>query len=474
MSKLRVLHVEDEKNARLMLSDLLGDTVELVGVGTAEEGLEHCREAVFDLTLLDWMLPGLHGGEFLRAVREHGRAGRVVVVTAIGTVERTLEAMRAGAYDFLVKPVDPEALQQLVTKVARSVSLMRSAGRSRPTVERMPTTRILGQSHSVLSLKARLELVASSDASVLIVGESGTGKELVARALHEASGRHRARLVTVNCAAIPESLFESELFGHKRGAFTGATADRQGLAEFADGGTLFLDEVGELGPGPQAKLLRVLQDRTVRRVGADRDRPVDLRVIAATNRDLEVEVERGGFRRDLLYRLDVVRLEVPPLRERLTDLTELVNHFLEEHERAFGRPAVQLTENHLAALCAYPWPGNIRQLENTIKRAVLLGVDTALADLSPRSGGDLGAASPTPIVPAPAPAPGSSKPCSAEASEVLPLREAVRRASREAIIVALGATRGSRTEAAKLLKVSRKTLFNKMQELDIRQDTSWS
>ncbi|MDF1665432.1 MAG: sigma 54-interacting transcriptional regulator, partial [Planctomycetota bacterium] len=283
MRKLRVLHVEDDKNTRLMLADLLGDSVQLVSTESAEEGLEACRQASFDLTLLDWMLPEMDGGEFLTAVASQGTAGRIVVATAIGTMERAVEAMRKGAYDFLVKPVDPDNLLDLVAKASSSVDLVHNAGRSRPMIERAPASAIVGKSAKVLSLKARLEQVASSPATVLIVGESGTGKELVARALHEASGRHRGRLVTITCAAIPESLFEAELFGHKRGTFTGATGDRPGLIELANKGTLFLDEVGELVASSQAKLLRVLQEFRVRRIGEDKDRPIDLRVIAATN-----------------------------------------------------------------------------------------------------------------------------------------------------------------------------------------------
>ncbi|HBP23789.1 MAG TPA: hypothetical protein DEA08_39185, partial [Planctomycetes bacterium] len=314
MSRLRMLHVEDEVNARTMIADLLEGDVELVSVGSAEEALEACRAKPFDLTLLDWTLPGLDGGDFLRAVKEDGRAGRVVVLTAMGTPERAVEAIKAGAYDFMVKPADPDVLLDLVERASRSVKLIQGASRSRPSLSRAPASAILGSSPEVLDLKAKLELVASADAAVLIVGESGTGKELVARSLHEASGRHRSRLVTVNCAAIPEALFESELFGHKRGAFTGASADRAGLVELASGGTLFLDEVGEMTLPNQAKLLRVLQEGVVRRVGEAKDRPVDLRVIAATNRELELEVDQGTFREDLLFRLDVIRLEVPPLR----------------------------------------------------------------------------------------------------------------------------------------------------------------
>jgi DNA-binding NtrC family response regulator len=464
---IRVLHVEDEPNARRMVADLFGRDVDLVSAASAEEALERCRAGAFDLTLLDWTLPGLDGGQFLAATRESGRAGRVVVVTALGTLERAVEALRRGAFDFLVKPVDPDVLLALVEKVRRAGALLEGASRASPRVERAPAAAILGRSGELLSLKARLELVASSDATVLIVGESGTGKELVARALHEASGRHRAALVAVNCAAIPDALFESELFGHARGAFTGAAAERPGLFELAHGGTLFLDEVGELAPAAQAKLLRALETRTVRRVGESRERAFDARVIAATNRDLELEADRGAFREDLLFRLDVIRLEVPPLRGRLADLPELLGHFVRRHAAAFARPEPPLAPALLDALAAHDWPGNIRELETAAKRIVLLGADAALDELrrrtrrAPTAAGERGGERVNERSFTPAP------------GEVAPLAETIRRASRDAILAALRAAGGSRTRAAELLEVSRKTLFNKMQELGIREDTSW-
>ncbi|MEZ6183465.1 MAG: sigma-54 dependent transcriptional regulator [Planctomycetota bacterium] len=456
MTKLHVLHVEDERNARLMVQDLLGDQVRLTSAESAEAGLAQLEHQRFDLTLLDWTLPGIDGGEFLRRVREHGRAGRVVVVTAVGTLERAQEALRAGAYDFLVKPVDPDDLLGLVTKAERSGELLAQATQACPDVT--VGAEILGSSPQVRDLRAKLELVASADATVLIQGESGTGKELVARALHEASGRHRQRLVTVNCAAIPESLFESEVFGHTKGAFTGAHADRVGYAELADGGTLFLDEVGELAPAAQAKLLRLLQERRVRRVGAARDKAIDLRVIAATNRDLDAEVERGAFRADLLYRLDVIRLEVPPLRARGADVSELLQHFLAGQAAAHGRLVPELSPVQRETLLRYPWPGNIRELENVAQRIVLLGPERALALLQ-RS---------------PNATPSQIAFLEDSSSDVRPLKDVVQDASRSAILAALQATSGSRTQAAKLLGVSRKTLFNKMQELDIKEESSWS
>ena len=457
---MRMLHVEDEVNGRAMIRDLLEDEVELTSVGSAEEALEVCQAQSFDLTLLDWTLPGRDGGSFLNAVREGGRAGRVVVLTAIGTAERAVAALRAGAYDFLVKPADPAELLSMVEHAKRSVDLIGTATRARPRVASRPGGEILGRSPEILDLKERLGLVASADASVLITGESGTGKELVARSLHEASGRHRARLVTLNCAAIPPSLFESELFGHKRGSFTGASGDRAGLIELAEGGTLFLDEVGELPVEAQAKLLRVLQEREVRRVGESKARAVDIRVISATNRDLDAEVARGTFREDLLYRLDVIRLEVPPLRERSVDVLPLLEHFLARQAAEWKRPLPTLDGSARARLERHPWPGNIRELENTAKRIVILGATVALAELERTRARAL------PSDPSPA----DALPDTAG----MTLKEAVQVASRAAILSALQVSEGSRTEAAKALGVSRKTLFNKMQDLGIREESSWS
>ena len=473
-SRLSVLHVEDERNARLMVQDLLAGAAELMAVGSVEEALELLARRSFDVTLLDWMLPGQDGGAFLEAVRAHGRAGRVVVLTAVGTVERAVGALRAGAYDFLVKPVDPDALLEVIERAGRSVRLLEQAGQREPAVAQAPPgvapglapgwapAGILGHSPAIALVRARLLQVASADAPVLIVGESGTGKELVARALHEASGRHRGRLVVLNCAAVPESLFESELFGHKKGAFTGAAADRPGLFELADQGTLFLDEVGELHPAGQAKLLRALQERRVRRVGEAQDRPVDARVIAATNRDLEQEVDRGAFRADLLYRLDVVRIEVPPLRARLADLPDLLGAFLQRHAAAWERPVPALEPAQLDWLMTLDWPGNVRQLESLARRVVLLGPAPALEELRRRAPST-----------APSPAPATSAPSATDVA-VRPLEEVVREATREAILAALAATGGSRTRAAELLGVSRKTLFNKMRELGIKEESSWS
>jgi two-component system response regulator AtoC len=479
--KLRLLHVEDERNARLMVKDLLGDTAELTSVGSAEDGLTALQgERSFDVTLLDWQLPGLDGGAFLEAVREHGRAGRVVVLTAVGTLERALTALRAGAYDFLAKPVDPDALLEVVERAGRSVELLETAGRSGPALAAAPASvvgkrhavepgrpgapQLLGRSAGIEEVRARLERVAASDAPVLVTGESGTGKELVARALHEASGRHRGRLVVVNCAALPEALFEAELFGHRKGSFTGAAADKAGLIELADNGTLFLDEVGELSPPGQAKLLRVLQERRVRRVGDSKDTPVDVRVIAATNRDLDVEVDRGAFRQDLLHRLDVVRVEVPPLRARADDIPELLSAFLARHAAAWGKPSPTLRDEEVRWLQTLEWPGNIRQLENFSKRVVLLGTDAALGELRRRSVS--APAATTAVAPASPPpsAPGAVK----------TLEDAVKDATRAAILSALAATGGQRTQAAELLGVSRKTLFNKMRELSIQEESHWT
>ncbi len=516
-ARLRLLHVEDERNARLMLADLVGPEVELVQVASAEEGLARVDAPgapPFDVTLLDWQLPGLDGGEFLARVRGHGRAGRVVVLTAVGTLERAVAALRLGAYDFLTKPVDPDALLALLERAGRSAGLLDDAGARAPAVIQAPAgllgeaagardpadeanppaggpsapapagppppevggDLLLGESPALRAVRARLAAVAASDAPVLVLGESGTGKELVARALHEASGRHRGRLVVVNCAALPDALLEAELFGHKRGSFTGAAADRPGLFELAHEGTLFLDEVGELAPAAQAKLLRALQERRVRRVGDDRDRPVDARVIAATHRDLDREVDRGAFRQDLLYRLDVVRVELPPLRARLADLPQLLCHLLARHAAAWDRPAPTPTPAHLARLLAHPWPGNVRELENVARRVVLLGPEQALAELA-RGAGPQPFASPagSPPATAGAPAPGTqATPPAAAQGPVRPLADVVADATRAAIVAALAAHDGSRTKAADALGVSRKTLFNKMRELGIQEESSWS
>jgi len=367
--KARLLIVDDDAAIRAALAERFaarGYAVSTAGSGA--EALERARRGV-ELVLLDLMLPKGDGLWVLRALREEELAPTVVVITAHGSVAKAVEAMRAGAYDFLQKPFDAELVEE---------TLRRALERTRLVAENraLRTDRAEGEP---VSADARMQRVlatarraAPSDATVLLLGESGTGKEVVARAIHRWSARAAGPLVAVNCAALAESLLESELFGHEKGAFTGAHERRIGCIEAAHGGTLFLDEIGDTSAALQAKLLRVLESRAFERVGGTRAIEVDLRVIAATNRDLEERVAAGAFREDLFYRLNVIALEVPPLRERPGDVEALARHFVAALARELKRPGLALSDEALAKLRTHAWPGNVRELRNALERAAVL------------------------------------------------------------------------------------------------------
>ncbi|MFY0524589.1 sigma-54-dependent transcriptional regulator [Archangium gephyra] len=414
-----------------------------------------------DLLLLDVKLGDGDGLVLLDRLRKQGLRMPVIVMTAFGTVERAVQALRAGAADFLVKPFANERLVSAVEAALeagrRLVELELAAPTLTPDTE---TGRaLIGADGGLRDVAALLPRVAASDATVLVRGESGTGKELVARAIHAASPRLDGPFVSVNCAALPPSLLESELFGFERGAFTGAHSRRKGLIETADGGTLFLDEIGDMSLEAQARLLRVLQEREITRIGGRETVKVDLRVISATHRDLDAMASSGQFRSDLLYRLAVIPIHLPPLRERARDIPGLIAHFLEKHAVRKGLTAPRPDAETLRRASAYPWPGNVRELENFVERAVVLGhfdSDSLRAPQAARVSSPAPASAPTE---APVPAP-----------TVMTLRDAVASAERAAVIAALQASDGQKTAAARLLGVSYKTLFNKIHEHGIREE----
>ena len=380
----RILVVDDERANRVTLERIL--TREGWEVVHAEDGrvaLERVRADVFDVVLTDLKMPGMSGLELLRAIKSVAPTVEVAMMTAYGTVENAVEAMKEGAYDFISKPLKRHELVRTIRKALANRSLILENQRLRQQLE--GGADIIGSSPAMKALLEELEQVAPTDASVLLVGESGTGKGLFARALHDRSARHARRLVTVNCAAIPESLLESELFGHEAEAFTGATRRREGRFDIARGGTVFLDEVTEMSPAVQVKLLRVLQEGEYERVGGMQTLNADVRVVSATNRDILKEVSRGGFREDLYYRLNVIQIRVPPLRERPEDIPLLAVHFLGRFAEKNRKPLDGLTPDALDALGTYRWPGNVRELENAIERAVVLcrGDRVGLDDLPP-------------------------------------------------------------------------------------------
>jgi two-component system response regulator AtoC len=372
----RILIVEDEPLIRGELKRLLtraGHAVSEAG-SVPEATSEQAPLDAFDLIITDLRLPGRSGIELIALAAP----APVLVMTSYATVKSAVEAMKLGAQDYLAKPFDHEELMVVVERLLGHALLRREVKALRADLARsLPVTGMIGRSPPMLDVIEHVRKVAPSDATVLVRGESGTGKELVARAIHGQSARRDAPLVVVNCAAIPETLIESELFGHEKGAFTGATAVHVGMFEAADGGTLFLDEVGELPAPVQARLLRVLQESEIRRVGAARPRRIDVRVIAATHRDLQQMVREGTFRSDLYFRLRVIELLLPPLRERGEDLEELARHLLERTAARAGKTDLTFTDEAWAAMLAHHWPGNVRELSNAIERAVIL-CDTGL------------------------------------------------------------------------------------------------
>ena len=369
-----ILVVDDEKNYLLVLTTLLGDEgYEVLTAQSANKAIEILDENEIDLIVTDFKMPGMNGMELLKTLKKKELSPPVIMMTAFGTIEKAVEAIKEGAFDFITKPFDNEVLKKTISQ---ALILGRKNKEYRVLLqelrEKFGPTHLIGKSPPIRQVKELIGKVAGTMATILITGESGTGKELVARAIHDNSPRKDKPLVSVNCSALTETLLESELFGHEKGSFTGAVAQRKGRFEIADGGTLFLDEVGEMSPSTQVTLLRVLQNREFERVGGNKTIKVDVRLIAASNRDLKLEVKKGTFREDLYYRLNVVHIEVPPLRKRVEDIPLLVAHFLNRFSIDMKKEIPVLSKGALEALMTYEWPGNIRELENMIERAVIL------------------------------------------------------------------------------------------------------
>ena len=446
-TKGRILVVEDEREMRALLEKGLARRGFIPTVlGRADEAFPLLEAEDFDTVLTDLRMPGMDGLALCERVALNRPDIPVVVVTAFGTLETAVAAIRAGAYDFVTKPVDVDALVLVLERAVQHRALREEVRRLRVALGDVSADGgVVGESQALRRVYEMIDRVADSDASVLITGESGTGKEVAARALHARGRRHNGPFVAINCAAMPEQLLESELFGHARGAFTDAKAARTGLFIKANGGTLFLDEVGELPLALQPKLLRALQERTVRPVGGDAELPFDARLVAATNRDLELAVEEGRFREDLYYRLNVIGLELPPLRARGNDVLLLAQRFLEHFAARSGKRVVGLSAAAAQRLVAYAWPGNVRELQNCIERAVAL---TAYEELTVE---DL----PERIRDYRAPSNASQ---GGDPSELVSLEEMERRYIQRV----LDTVGGSRTLASRILGVDRKTLYRKL------------
>jgi two-component system NtrC family response regulator len=375
-----ILVVDDEPNYLIVLSELLKEEgFEVVTAESGEAGLKIVEDTDLDLVITDMRMPGMGGLELLTSIKNYNKDLPVIMITAFGEVEKAVVAMKAGAYNYLAKPFNNEELLVNIRKAIEHYSILRENLRLRGEARvRYGFASIVGKNARMQEVYQLIEKVAPTPASVLITGESGTGKELVARAIHINSPREKEPFISVNCAALPETLLESELFGHERGAFTGATSMRKGRFELADNGTLFLDEIGDIPLSLQAKLLRVLQERSFERVGGVKPIKVDVRIITATNRDLKDEVDKGDFREDLYYRFNVLHIHLPPLRERTDDIPMLTEHFIGKFAELLDKPNLKISGDALRYLTGLPWEGNVRELENTIERAAILCSDETI------------------------------------------------------------------------------------------------
>jgi DNA-binding NtrC family response regulator len=459
---LKILVVDDETAARRGLVSLLsgwGYAVEEAADG--QEALEKAVAVLPSVVLTDLVMPRLDGHALLKALRDEVPFAAVILLTGQGTIETAVAAMKDGAYDYLTKPVDVSRLKLLIPKAASSSEAMREVALLRRQLRQvMGVGRIVGTGPAMQALYRMIEMAAPTPAPVLITGESGTGKELVARTIHDLSPRARAPFVAVNCAAIPETLLESEIFGHEKGAFTGALERRAGCFELAHQGTLFLDEIAEMNPATQAKFLRVLEGGAVRRLGGRAEVKMDVRVLAATNKDPQKALRDGSFREDLYYRLNVVSLALPPLREHREDIPLLVEAFIAEFNAKYDKRIGGVDAAAQTALEVAPWPGNVRELRNTLERAVIVCGDQRiglehLSELPAREGPDIASAPPPG-------APDHGLPAASGAALAVPIGTSLDEAEKQLILRTLASQDNNKTRAAQVLGISLKTLHNKL------------
>jgi DNA-binding NtrC family response regulator len=459
MERARILVVDDKENIVKLFARILGDGYQLTTAADGGRAISLVAAQPFDVVVTDLRMPGADGFEVLRAVKARAPETEVIMMTAYATVADAVEAMRQGAYDYLQKPFDPDDASLVVARALERRRLRAQAAPPGREAQVPPAFHgLIGQAPSMRQVYALLEQAAKLDITVLLTGETGTGKELAARAIHYHSARKERRFVPVNCGALPAELVESELFGHARGAFTGATGMKRGLFEEAEGGTIFLDEIGELPLPVQVKLNRVLQERELRRVGDTTGIKLNVRVIAATHRDLKAEVAAGRFREDLYYRLHVFPVVLPALRDRREDIPLLASHLLEKHARVLGRPLSGLEPEALQTLTGYPWPGNVRELENAIERAVAVsqGERVQLRDLPAEVRGGQEGAIPS------------------DQLAQMPYREAIElardRVTRDYLVALLRDLDGNVTRAAERAGMARESLHRLLKRYGVRSD----
>jgi DNA-binding NtrC family response regulator len=452
--KPTILVVDDEPGARQSLEVILEDDYRVLSAGSGREALETLQKESVDLILLDVNMPEMDGLEVLRKMKNQDEGVDVIMVSALNLARKAVDAIKLGAYDYIIKPYEPEDILSTVNRAISKQRLHKELQFLRKEVEESRGfDQIISQNKAMLEIFDLIKKVAYASSNVLIIGESGTGKELIARSIHRQGNRKSGPFVAINCAAIPSELMESEMFGHEKGAFTGAHTRAIGKFEHANGGTLFLDEISALRSDLQAKLLRVLQEREVERIGSNRPIKVDIRVVSATNTDLEGAVAQGRFRQDLYFRLNVVPISIPPLRERKEDVPLLAKHFLNRFNTAFNKKIPGLSEKALRALSSYHWPGNIRELENLIERIVVLSPGDAIIDLK-----DI----PLEIL----------MDTNQEIEDLIPkkvglikIREGV---EKRIILNILETTQWNQSETAKILKINRNTLLQKAKQLGIQ------
>jgi len=454
MKTSRILVVDDEDSLRRVLQvQLEQDGYSVVTAASAQQAFSLLQLRGYDLVITDLRMPGLSGVEVLKQVKSQYPETVVIVLTAFGSVETAVEAMKAGAYDFLTKPVHPDELSLVVARALDHLRLIEEVRALRANLnQKYGFENIRGNSDALLHVLDVAARAARTNSTLLIRGETGTGKELLARAIHFNSARKDGPLITINCGAIPRDLLESELFGHKKGAFTGAVGDKKGKIEMADGGTLFLDEIGEIPPELQVKLLRLIQEGEIEKIGSELGHHVDVRIIAATHRDLQAMIEDGTFREDLYYRLAVIPLVLPPLRERVEDISDLVQCFFAKSQQKNGRPNLVMPPALLPYFVRYRWPGNVRELENAVERVVVLtrGDEVTLHDLpeflrEERAGVD------------------------ALEIGLPPQGISLEAIEKELILKALEKCHWNQTHAARYLDISRKTLIYRMERHGIRR-----
>lgn len=444
----KILIVDDEPDFLFALRSLFSfKDMEVQTAESGAEALELIGETQFDAVISDMAMPNMTGLELLKKIRETDSVLQMIIMTGVGTIENAVEAIQEGAFHYVTKPFDSEDLHILVRRAVEYCRMQRLLAR-KDIGEKPTDDMVVGYSHGMREIFQILDRVADSDASILLLGETGTGKSMLAKSIHERSIRRDQPFLTIDCAALHETLLESEMFGHVKGSFTGAIAARRGLLEEAQGGTIFLDEIAELSPGTQVKLLRAIQEKQIKPVGGNRQVNIDVRFISATSRNLEVEIKRGGFREDLYYRLAVVSIKMPSLRDRTEDLPEFISHFVKKYNSKYRKNMTRVTPGVVQFLKSLEWRGNIRELENTIERAVLMSDgETFTKDLL-----------------------GFWFAGVCEKSDekfTMTLKQVVEDAEKNAILQALEETKGNRTLAAKMLGIGRRTLYDKIAAYEI-------